>query len=178
MRSKFPCFVLRPREPSVQFCSLAESPAVCVTNDWWETGRGGARGARERERRDMGWWPTTMDQAEARRCFSPGCGSADDRCFRLGNASLQWVCSVPAEQREPNQTTSKSPPPTPPTWIPACVLPADGALLFYMHITVTFRDRCAHKNPLPPPRACKCARTGGEDRHSYSHQACAVLGCS
>lgn len=44
MRSKFPCFVLRPCEQSVQFRSLSESPAVCVTNDWWETGRGAARG--------------------------------------------------------------------------------------------------------------------------------------
>lgn len=46
MRSKFPCFVLRPCEPSVQFWSSAELPEVCVTSDWWETGR--VCGARER----------------------------------------------------------------------------------------------------------------------------------
>lgn len=170
MRSKFPCFVLRASEPSVHFWSLAESPAVCVTNDWWETGRG--CGARERGTWAGGrppWIKLRRGDVSHRAAVAL---MTDASALEMHHCSG----SVRFLQSKVNLTRlHPSSPPTPtPTWIPACVLPADGALLFYMHITVTFRDRCAHKNPLPPPRACKCA-CGGEDQHSYSHQACAVL---
>lgn len=154
MKCKFSSLLLKPCEGSFWYRSQLQ--AACVTSDRWGTRRGAERG-----RGDTGRRLTTMDQAVVWRCFSPGCSSVDVehlwRTLLPGNASLWWVHSSPAEQREPNQSTSKFPPPRFPAWF----LTADIALLFYMHISVTFRDRRAHKNPFPPPCMQMCMRRGG-----------------
>lgn len=154
MKCKFSSLLLKPCEGSFWYRSQLQ--AACVTSDRWGTRRGAERG-----RGDMGRRLTTMDQAVVWRCFSPGCSSVDVehlwQTLLPGNASLWWVHSGPAEQREPNQSTSKFPPPGFQLGFSLPILRCCFTCTYLSH-----SETGAPIKILSLRRACKCA-CGGED---------------